>query len=145
MVTTGKPPGQKTPTPTGSPVVKNVHDKKEDLPDTDKNESDGAPKRIHSPLHKIAITLAQTIIKEKLEGTIKESLDEIISYIQSEEMREQQKSREAKITAEEIDLRKGINSDVTKLFNALSEQLIGIQNTSSVTAHIEWGDCIEGN
>jgi hypothetical protein len=112
-------------------VVKNAHDKKEDLPDTDKNKSDGALKRIYSPLHKIAIALAQIIIKEKLEGTIKESLDEIISYIQSEEMREQQKSCEAKITAEESDLRKGINSDVTKLFNALSEQLIGIQNTSS--------------
>jgi hypothetical protein len=64
-----------------------------DISDHVKNVMDKEPRCISTPLHKVAIAIVQVIKREKLEGPTKDSLDEIIMYIQGKEKKEWQRSK----------------------------------------------------
>jgi hypothetical protein len=57
-----------------------------------------------------------------------QSIDEIITYILDEEKKEEKRLLKSRAQAEERELRKSIKLDITNVYNALMEQLNGIQN-----------------
>ena len=92
-----------------------------------------SPSPNHTPLHRIVLALAWVIKKEKLDKSTKESLDEIITYMQDKEAKEQQRKSITEIPSEDNTPGKNIRSDLADMHKALTIQLNGIQDTLNMT------------
>jgi len=79
------------------------------------------------------LALARVIKKEKLDKSTKESLDEIITYMQDKEAKEQQRKSITEIPSEDNTPGKNIRSDLADMHKALTIQLNGIQDTLNMT------------
>ena len=84
-------------------------------------------------LQNIADALGQVIAKDKIDRSIKLSLEEIVSSIHEEWDKETMRAASAKATAEESAISKSIRASLGEIYSALKMQMNGIQDTSKET------------
>ena len=111
-----------TKAPQGPPVQEGALER--ELPSGDINPES-------SPLSRIANAINLIITKEPLSKSVKASLEGILKFTQEEEEKEGPRIAKIAAAAEQSAIRKGIRTDLEKIYRDIRTQLNNIQNTSN--------------
>ena len=86
-----------------------------------------------SSLQKVAATINQIISIRNIDSVTKQALEDIMKFIHKEKDKEDQRKTILEASAKEGAIRKSIKADLVEMYNALSKQLNGIQDTANAT------------